>query len=263
MTNSIISLILLLFQVAVLCVLLFLCGRMIGAYKKSLTPVFLAFSLALWLFTDLYWLIYDLIRQNARMPFGANEIGEAAVFLTLAAALSATVSHGFYEAKAQAVGAVVFAACNMALWIAWSGEWLQDTLVGASFGYLLYTIACSLKAQRALRRGEWTLLGLACALLILAQTMTFFAEAGMKKTLDAACSVLLSVGVAYWGLKLLQAREKGLRHRTLLCLAYGLTAWIIMAKYMSEGMIYLLLMFAETLSLPPLFLSAGKAVEDR
>lgn len=263
MTNSIISLILLLFQVAVLCVLLFLCGRMIGAYKKSLTPVFLAFSLALWLFTDLYWLIYDLIRQNARMPFGANEFGEAAVFLTLAAALSATVSHGFYEAKAQAVGAVVFAACNMALWIAWSGEWLQDTLVGASFGYLLYTIACSLKAQRALRRGEWTLLGLACALLILAQTTTFFAEAGMKKTLDAACSVLLSVGVAYWGLKLLQARKKGLRHRTLLCLAYGLTAWIIMAKYMSEGMIYLLLMFAETLSLPPLFLSAGKAVEDR
>lgn len=195
MTNSIISLILLLFQVAVLCVLLFLCGRMIGAYKKSLTPVFLAFSLALWLFTDLYWLIYDLIRQNARMPFGANEFGEAAVFLTLAAALSATVSHGFYEAKAQAVGAVVFAACNMALWIAWSGEWLQDTLVGASFGYLLYTIACSLKAQRALRRGEWTLLGLACALLILAQTTTFFAEAGMKK--NAGCRLLRSA--LRWG----------------------------------------------------------------
>ncbi len=211
----------------------------------------------------MYWLIYDLIRQNARMPFGANEIGEAAVFLTLAAALSATVPHGFSEAKAQAVGAVAFAACNMALWIAWSGEWLQDTLVGASFGYLLYTIACSLKAQRALRRGEWTLLGLACALLILMQATTFFADAGIKKALDAACSVLLAAGAAYWVLKLLQARKKGLRYRTRLCLAYGLTAWIIMAKYMSEGTIYLLFMFAETLSVPLLFLSAGKAVEDR
>ena len=68
-------------QIAVLAVLLGLTVRLVGESARNLTAVFLSFSFGLWLLTDLYWLIYDLMRPEIRMPFAANEIGEAALFL--------------------------------------------------------------------------------------------------------------------------------------------------------------------------------------
>ncbi len=51
-------------QIVVLAVLLKLAVKLIGESGRSLTAVFLSFSFALWLLTDLYWLIYDLMRPE-------------------------------------------------------------------------------------------------------------------------------------------------------------------------------------------------------
>ena len=46
-----------------------------GESAGNLTAVFLSFSYSLCLLTDLYWLIYDLMRPESRMPFAASVSG--------------------------------------------------------------------------------------------------------------------------------------------------------------------------------------------
>ena len=170
MTPSVlISLICVLCQIAVALVLLILSVRLIRESGRALTAVFLSFVFALWLLTDLYWLIYDLMRFDSRMPFAANEIGEAAVFLMMAATLGSAVFCDLRSGGWQTICALIFAFCNAALWIAWSGEWMQDIFIGAAFAYLLCMVTCALKMQRSLTGGEWAALGGFCLLLLLAQ----------------------------------------------------------------------------------------------
>ena len=74
-----------LLQTAVLAALVFLSIRLLLKKTGSLTAVFVSFFFALWFLADIYWLVYDILRADARMPFAANEFAEAAMMLTLAA----------------------------------------------------------------------------------------------------------------------------------------------------------------------------------
>ena len=247
-------------QIASLSVMLFFSVRLIRESNRSLTAVFLTFTLTLWLLTDLYWIIYDLMRPDSRMPFAVNEIGEAAMFLLFAATLSAAVPHWFPEARSQAFGALFFAACNIALWIAWSGEWLQDLLVGAVFACFLVMIACALKSTQALKNGDWISLAIICSVLILAQGLTFIVPQGTKAALETGCYILLADGIVFWAVRNVSAWKKAAEAHRLMALAFALTGWIITAKYMSDGGWYTAFLIAETLSLPLLYLSVRKAV---
>ena len=60
-------------QILVLALLLMLSVKLISESERNLTAVFMSFFFALWLLTDLYWLVYDLMRPDMRMPFAANE----------------------------------------------------------------------------------------------------------------------------------------------------------------------------------------------
>lgn len=262
MASVLVLLICLFSQIAVTLAFLVLSVRLIRESGQALTAVFLAFVFALWLLTDLYWLIYDLMRFESRMPFAANEIGEAAFFLMMAATLGSAVFCDFHFARWQAIGAILFAACNAALWIAWSGEWVQDIFIGAAFAYLLYMIACSLKMQRTLARGEWIAVGCFCLLLVLAQGLTFVLPGSGKTALETVGSVFLIVGLAYWAYKLFTAWRKQAAPKALMPLAFALIVWAILAKYMSDGCLYNLFLAAETLSMPLLYLTVRKAVTE-
>lgn len=261
MQPEILALIPVFLQAVLLAAFLVLSVRLLRENGQSLTAVFFTFCLSLWMLTDLYWIIYDLLRPESRMPFAANEIGEAAIFLLQAAVLSSAISLRFSASRPQAVGALLFAACNIALWVAWSGEWLQDVFIGAAFAYYLTTVSCSLKEHGALSAREWTALGLSCALLIFGQVMTFLLPEGMKKAADLCCCLLLSAGIVRWGAKVLSALRRKAEPGALLCLSFALTAWAVTAKYMCEGLWYSLFLTAETLSLPLLYLSVKKVVE--
>ena len=62
-------------QIVTLAVLLTLSVKLISESERNLTAVFMSFYFALWLLTDLYWLIYDLMRPESRMPFAASVSG--------------------------------------------------------------------------------------------------------------------------------------------------------------------------------------------
>ena len=249
-------------QIAVLAVLLVLSVQLIRKSGRSLTVVFLIFLFTIWLFTDLYWVIYDFMRTDHRMPFAVNEIGEASLFLLMPAILGTVVHCRVFSARKQVVGAILFIACNVALWIAWSGEWVQDILIGAVFAYFCCCTACSLKVQQLMTKKEWIGMGIGCAMLIFGQTGTFFTEPPLKSALDTGCYLLLTAGVAYWVYKFFAARKQKLPSKAILCTVMALTCWTLTAKYMSAGIWYSAFLIVETLTQLLMYLSVRKVVAE-
>ena len=79
-----------------LTVLIVLCLRSFS-FRRSIAPVFFTFGLASYLISNVYWVAYDLLRPETRMPFAANEFGEIGLFLLLASTLN-TVFRGRFAA---------------------------------------------------------------------------------------------------------------------------------------------------------------------
>ena len=249
-------------QTAVLAVLLFLSIRLLLKNTNSLTAVFLSFFFALWFLADIYWLVYDILRADARMPFAANEFAEAALVLTLAAILNSAVPHGSHAAVRQVVFGALFAVCNVVLWIAWSGEWVQDIITGLAFIWLISSVACTLKVVHALSKKEWILLGAFCALLIAGQGLTFFFEDPVKSGIDAGCYLLLFLVILYWLVKLIVSYKRKDSSKRLASLAVANYVWIVVTLFMSSGIIYTVIFNVETITGVLVFLAAAKVVKE-
>jgi len=250
-------------QIVMLALLLALSIRMIGKGGGSLAAVHLSFCLALWLMGDLYWIVYDLMRPESRMPFAANEIGEAAVFLMLAAIINFVMAGGTHPPVAYTIGAVLFGIGNTALWIAWSGEWIQDILIGTVFTWLLYSIVRSLVSLQILSGWQWTLLCMLCIGLIAGQSLLFFVENIAGTVIETGVYVILLTGIIFFVYRLIQSYKKKDEPGVLLTVAFALIAWVVLGKYMSEGIAYNVFLLLETLILPVCFLSVRKAVTVR
>lgn len=251
-----------LLQTAVLAVVLFLVIRLLLKNIDSLTVVFISFFFSLWFLATIYWLVYDILRPDVRMPFAANEIGEAGMLLMLSAALNHAVPHGSRAAIKQMIGATVFAVCNCILWIAWSGEWLQDLITGLVFVWLLSSVVCSLKVIRALTKTEWILLGIYCAVLIAGQCLTFFFEEPVKGRIDLGCYILLTIGVIYWLAKFFISWKRKEPAKKLMALALTNIVWITVALFMSSDLFYYIYINVETLISVFLYLAARKVVTE-
>ena len=158
----VISIFITVLQTIVLAVLLVLSIKLIGKNERNLPSVHMAFCLTLWLLGNIYWLIYDLIRPESRMPFAANEIGEAAAFLMMAAIINSVVISVAYPSAVYTVSAILFGIGNVALWITWSGEWIQDIFIGTFYTWFLLSLVRALVNEKTLRTWEWVLLCILC-----------------------------------------------------------------------------------------------------
>lgn len=249
-------------QVLVLSVLLFLAVRLIRRSAGDQTAVFFTFWLAQYLLTDLYWLIYDLmIGSERRMPFAANEIGEAALLLLEAAILSSAIGCRPSLFRKTSLAALFFSAANVVLWICWSGEWGQDFLIGIPFSYLLLILVSALELLDVLSRGEWAALGGVCALLIAGQAAVLFAPERIRLLLDTSCYLLMAAGLLCWAEGLRRAYQKKASPQVMLTLVLALIIWETMSRYMSEDLWYLAFYAAETVFMPLVYLAVRKAVQ--
>ncbi len=209
---------------------------MLRSGQHVLVLAFFAFAVACTLFSTLYWLAYDLIRPGTWMPFAANEICEWALFLLLASSLRAAFPQGISLKKAW-LPAVLFAAVNTALWIAWSGEWVQDILTGLSIGWFLCVLIACLLASGVLSRAEWIGLGAGTILLIAAQLMTFIVPASAQ-VFDMIGSVILFAIDAWIIVNMILSIKKADSTKRSLCLSFAALAWSEIAMYMSGGWVY-------------------------
>ena len=220
------------------CVMIGFCLRKLS-FRRSMAPVFFTFALVSQLMSGLYWLTYELLRPERRMPFAANEFGECGTFLLLAAALNAVFRGRFSAARREMLCTAFFVAVSTLFWFLWSGEWVQDILTGLCFGYFMCVCARSLKLSRALSRREWRLLaGFAAALLAL-QGLTFLLPAPWSTAADYCAYAVMFTVLIYGVGKLIRALVRGGNPRGQFALAVSVWAWSVSTMYMSADPFYL------------------------
>ena len=249
-----------LLDTAVLLVVFLLAVRLIIRRSRSVSLVLYGFALACTLLSDLYWLAYDLLRPEVRMPVAANEIGEAAMFLLIGAGLTARHPIRFRRDWWALVSAGGFSAANIALWIGWTGEWGQDILGGAAYGYFLCALASRIRQEHVYAAPTKHLFGLLCLAVIAMQTATFFSPEPVRRLLDAILYLLL---LTFSGFLLLRSalslrREDPARS---VCRSFLALAWILTAMYMSEGIFYSLALVLCALCYPLMYLAIRKEAE--
>jgi hypothetical protein len=234
--------------VAVISILLARTARVVTKRGDSAAAVFYLFALISIVVNDLYWIAYDMLRPEVRMPFAANEFGEAAFYLLFGSAVTA-LFRDRSRGRTEGICAVIFAFASAGLWIAWSGEWIQDLMAAPVHAYFLYVTAVSLKQADALAPREWNALGAASLLLIIMQTAIFFVPAGLKKPLDQACYLLMFLVQAALMLRAGRAVRGAASPKTQLALSLAAFAWSVSTVYMSEGYWYVAGLLCEAFSM--------------
>lgn len=243
---------------AALLFILFFLVRMLLSKRNPVVVAVFSFAIACFLFSTLYWIAYDLLQPEVRMPIAANEICEWAMILLLASSLKAAFPTGI-PLKITCIPAALFAAANAALWIAWSGEWVQDILTGISLGWFLCVLLACLLQSGAFSRTEWIALSAASFLLILGQTMTFLLPSAAQ-TFDRACYVVLFAGDFLLILKAVRTIRKRREPPQGLCLSFAAWGWSMTALYMSAGWAYNAALLVVTLCCLLMFWAVKKEV---
>lgn len=226
------------------------------SFRRSMAPVYFTFGLVSALMSGLYWVAYDLLRPELRMPFAANEFGEMGWFLLLASALNAVFRGRFAAARRETVCAVLFVAASTALWIAWSGEWLQDVMAALSFGYFLCVCVRSMKQSDALSRWEWRLLGgFAAGILALQGLTTFLLPEPWKTFADYAAYAVMFTMLICAMVKLIRTMVRKENPAAQFALAASFLACCISNMYMSEGVFYLAALPFYMVSMPLVYVA--------
>ena len=247
-------------QILVLALLLTLSVKLISESERNLTAVFMSFYFALWLLTDLYWLVYDLMRPDMRMPFAANEIGEAAMFLTGAATINSAVKHRTRLPMGYLAGIHLFAISNVVLWILWSGEIVQDIIVGTVSIWFFYSIVRALRWSQALSSREWIVLAVLCTALIISQGLTFIVPEYARDIPDLCAYIIMIAGIVFFAYAFFKAYREKLPYAQLF-LSFALSIWITVSKYMSGGNWYNLFLTLETIGFPLWYITVRKVVK--
>jgi len=211
---------------------------LIGKNRGTVLPVFFSFAVFSFLLSDFYWLAHYLIRPGERMPFAANEIAEYALFLLFSAMLLAVFKGFRGSAVKEIILTAVFVAANVALWIAWSGEWVKDIISGIIFGYFLCNIVRSLKLSAALTRLEWIIMAIASLVLICLQTAIFFVPEGIKVPLDIICYVLMFAIILFFLMKSICCLRKENETDCFLSITAAFFGWSVVTMYMSADPMY-------------------------
>ncbi|MCR5418603.1 MAG: hypothetical protein K6E84_06780 [Lachnospiraceae bacterium] len=235
--------------------------RLISATNRSMKVIFFAFAVVGLALDELYWLTYGILRPDTRMPFAANEIGEWAFFLLLGASLTAPPARKPSPCLKEILFCVLFSACNIALWIGWSGEWGQDIITGIVICYFFSSLLISVKGAGYLTDRRFGVVAAVCLPLVLMQGLTFFVDGSVKTGLDLACYVYMFAGCAFLLYRLAYVIRKGSERNKAGFLACGLFAWSTTSMYMSSGYFYLAMLCVCMISIVLMLYTLKKEVE--
>ena len=249
-----------LFYIVVSITVLICCIRTIRQGERYIPLIFYSFAIACFIICGFYWMTYVQLRPDTRMPFAANEIAEWAIFLLLGEALRTGSPGNRIRMNGEVLLAALFVAANTMLWIAWSGEWIQDVLTGLSLGYYICNIVSRMKLQKTLSEIEWRGFELVCLLLIGSQTATFFVPESIKGGVDGFCYVLLFLVSSWLAFKSGVSIWKKEAPKNLVCLTFAFFGWNLITMYMSASPFYEIAYISCTICLPFMMYSLTKEV---
>ena len=213
-------------------------SKLIGKNERSMTAVFFTFSITSLALSYLYWLAYDLLRPEIRMPFAANEVGEMACNLLLASALTTVFSDKGMASYKEAIWGIALQIACIFLWIGWSGEWIQDIVSGVALCYLVYMIVKALIVSEAFGRADWIFQGVAITALVALEGLTFALVGDLNRAVDTICYVLIFAICAYYLYKAFTAFRKNADSKVLLSISCVGFLYGMNAMYMSSEPIY-------------------------
>ena len=247
-------------QLLVLTFIIVSSASLLDRRERSVPAVFFMFGMISLLLSDIYWIAYDILRPGTRMPFAANEIAECASFLLLSAAISVVFPESQKGHIPEKLFAVLFGAANTALWIGWSGEWLQDIIVGIVFFYFLYTALSGAREAEILSSGWWKVLGIGCTVLVMMQAATFFTEKRVSTLFDRACYILILAGL----LLFLILNLRFVKSEYDPCKAFAAsmlgTVFSLVSMYMSSGIWYEIALCFSTAMILFMYLAISREV---
>ena len=207
--------------------------------RTSLLPFFFALALSGTLLSNFYWFAYDILKPDTRMPMACNEIGENATILLLCAGLD-TILKDKRKVASEIVIAILFIGANIALWIAWSGEWFQDILFGVPYIYLFWLLIRGIISRAVLSKKEmW--LAVAVGVIVLALQMPQFFVQGLELNFMEGLSFAVMFALALW-LGVVSFRRKDF------FLASTFFMWTELAMFLNPDFYYDLLVFVNTVA---------------
>ncbi|MBR1650794.1 MAG: hypothetical protein IJ691_06485 [Lachnospiraceae bacterium] len=201
-----------------------------------LTILFL-FSIVSWLLSDLYWLAFDVLRSGEHMPLAANELGECAMFLLLSTAISKYKNKEEKISVFAALFASIFTVANTALWIIWSGEWLQDIVCGISLFGLLSTFLQICEEKKMLKAYVKVVMSLTGFFVILFQAFSTYWHNIFTRILEDISYMIIFAAVLFFIVLAVSYMRRKVKTKpflysiaALLCTVFGI--------YMSPGIVY-------------------------
>ena len=223
-------------QIVTLIVLVVLSSRLIGKGKLILPTFFFTFSIVSGLLNGLYWFTFDVMRPGERMPIAANEISECALFLLLSASVASLKINCEKLYLKEVIPALIILVCNAALWVVWSGEWLEDIFSCIVMGVLFSTVVRRVKQTNLLPVYGWCLFYGVGALAIVLQTITIIKGGQIGKITDISTYFLIIPMCIWFDILTLRGIIKK-RKNTFLLSIMGVM-WAYLSLYMSPGYVY-------------------------
>lgn len=220
-------------QIAIILFIVIRSINCVGKSERSMLAVFFLASMVTILLNNLYWLAYQFIYQDVRMPFCVADFSENNAFLLLASSLISVFPDHKKRPIAAGAAAWLFVAANIALWIVWSGEWLKDIVGGLCFGYYAYHVLRALVLSKAFTRAEWTAWGIMGALFIGVQGAGIFAPESMTAVLDGLTYVLLFGSMLGFLIRLFLDMRRDAEHSARISRAFAGYFWAACAIYSS------------------------------
>lgn len=221
--------------------------------KNEFLPFFFVLAMFSYLLSNLYWIAYDVLKPDTRMPIAANEIGECAMILLLSAGLDVVLKDK-KKIFGEVVFAILFIGANIALWIAWSLEWLQDVVFGIPYIYFLWLLIRGIRSRGVLARKElWFASVMGVSVLVL-QIPLLCAKVFLLESIKVVCFAVMFALMAWLGVKSFRSKDY------FMTLTFFL--WTELSMFLSSGFCYDVAFGANIIVLPMMFTSMKKELAD-
>ena len=233
------------FQICILVVIIANTIKLTINTRTKALPFFFALAMSGYLLSSLYWIAYDVLDPDTRMPMACNEIAENAMILLLCAGLETILKDKRKIAK-EIVFAVLFIGANIALWIAWTGEWFQDILFGIPYIYFFWLLIRGLLSRRVLSRKELWFAALASIIILTMQIPLLTIKGSVFEVTKVTCFMLMLALGAWLGIMSFRRKDFFLASTFFLSTELSMFLSIGIYYYLSllENIIAQLIMFS-------------------
>ena len=220
--------------------------------KKSIFPFFFALAISSYLLSNFYWIAFECLKPETRIPMACNEISEAAVILLLSAGMGAILKDR--EKKAGEIAfAILFIGANITFWIIWSGEWLQDLILGIPYIYFFWLLIQGVKRRNCLSQKE-TRLTLTTGIIVFAmQILLLVMQGNVYAFIEGSCFALMLAMMVWLGVKSFRRKD--------FFLATVFFTWTDLSMYLSTDIYYILCSIVNTIAQLTMFSMLKKEVD--